>query len=180
MYQSDMYQRDMYRTTESDVRARRHSNKERPGEKGAEGGPPKLTHPQLGSTARGSRVPLSRFEGLTNTLGGVKSRLGPDPYRRPPFNLKREKFMAHRRLLDGSRVNEELHVRPLTITTKVPNKWAAVDLETGQIWVPRPNGGWDAADDGVKNLVTAAASGQRPAAPRQATPSVNARKSVSA
>ena len=94
MYQSDMYQRDMYRTTESDVRARRHSNKERPGEKGAEGGPPKLTHPQLGSTARGSRVPLSRFEGLTNTLGGVKSRLGPDPYRRPPFNLKREKFMA--------------------------------------------------------------------------------------
>lgn len=137
------------------------------------------------ATAAGGRrlragVPLSRFDSLTNTLGGVSAGWVRPPAAKDAAQPEGKKLMAHRTLLDGSRVNEELHVRPLTITTKVPNKWAAVDLQTGQVWVPRPNGGWDAAEDGVRHLVAAAASGQRPAAPRRATPSVNARKSVSA
>lgn len=73
--------------------------------------------------------------------------------------------MPDRILLDGTRVKEAAHVRPMTINTRVPGKWAVVDLETGQVWVHAAGGGWEEADAAVKRVVEAAAIGEQPARP---------------
>ena len=39
-----------------------------------------------------------------------------------------------RRLVDGSMVAEYRIAQPLVLDTKCPEKWVAVDLETGNVW----------------------------------------------
>lgn len=68
--------------------------------------------------------------------------------------------MPDRILLDGTRVKEAAHLRSISITTRVPAKWAAVDLETGQVWVQADKGGWEQAEAAVKRLVATAANAE--------------------
>ena len=61
-----------------------------------------------------------------------------------------------RRLLDGTPVAELEKPVPLTLNTKCPDKWAAIDLETGQVWMSR-NGQWTKASSYVAAMVAGAA-----------------------
>ncbi len=49
---------------------------------------------------------------------------------------------ATRTLRDGSRVPESSAPVTLSLTTRCPRKWLAVDLETGETWVGDERGGW--------------------------------------
>ena len=67
-----------------------------------------------------------------------------------------------RRLLDGTPVAELDEPVSLTLNTKCPDKWAAVDLETGHVWMSR-NGQWTKASRDVAAMV-AGAPGAKPRA----------------
>lgn len=64
--------------------------------------------------------------------------------------------MRQRTLLNGAKVESHDHVRRLTINTKAPRKWVAVDTETGEMWVGS-NDGWQRADAQTAALVGEAA-----------------------
>jgi hypothetical protein len=53
--------------------------------------------------------------------------------------------VAQRRLLSGTLVPERDQPQSLTLTTKAPQKWLALDLETGELWAGS-NSGWKRAD----------------------------------
>jgi len=61
-----------------------------------------------------------------------------------------------RTLLDGRQLPEYDRTTKLTITTRVPEKWVAVDLETGEVYGGSPQG-WRRADKGGASLTAAAA-----------------------
>lgn len=54
-----------------------------------------------------------------------------------------------RKLLDGSEVPELPSEVAVALHTKCPQKWLAVDMETGSIWVRSPDG-WKVA--GAKEM----------------------------
>lgn len=64
--------------------------------------------------------------------------------------------MRQRTLLNGAKVEAHEHVRRLSINTKAPRKWVAVDTETGELWVGS-NDGWQRADAATAELVGDAA-----------------------
>ena len=49
-----------------------------------------------------------------------------------------------RRLRDGKTVPDLSELSTLEVQTRCPEKWAAVDMETGEIWVGTPKG-WSRA-----------------------------------
>jgi hypothetical protein len=65
-------------------------------------------------------------------------------------------WMRQRTLLNGAKVESHEHVRRLSINTKAPRKWVAVDTETGELWVGSEQG-WERADDATIALVGDAA-----------------------
>lgn len=52
---------------------------------------------------------------------------------------------ASRQLKSGRTVAEQDTATDLVLTTKVPSKWLAVDLETGEFWQGTPEGSWTRA-----------------------------------
>lgn len=54
------------------------------------------------------------------------------------------KVQSVRKLLSGREVAEQSEAGELTLTTRVPGKWVAVDLETGEVWAGTA-GGWTRA-----------------------------------
>lgn len=64
--------------------------------------------------------------------------------------------MRQRTLLNGTKVESHEYVRRLTINTKAPRKWVAVDAETGEMWVGSSEG-WQRADTAMAELVGDAA-----------------------
>jgi hypothetical protein len=72
------------------------------------------------------------------------------------------KVVAARTLSSGRTVAE--HDPPITLqlTTRAPDKWVAVDLETGEAWLGNP-GGWERAP---ASAVTEACDVLRASAPR--------------
>ena len=48
--------------------------------------------------------------------------------------------IGERTLRSGRRVKEVAEELPLTISTRCPEKWVAVDLETGEAWAGTPDG----------------------------------------
>ncbi len=52
----------------------------------------------------------------------------------------------HRTLVNGQEVPERDYAISLALTTRVPEKWVAVDLETGESWRGTPAGSWVRAD----------------------------------
>lgn len=71
------------------------------------------------------------------------------------------KTSAERKLLSGRQVAELASNVNLTLTTKCPSKWHAVDLETGEIWTGTNDGGWTRASAEARAEVAAAAKGKR-------------------
>ena len=51
------------------------------------------------------------------------------------------KVQSGRTLRSGREVPEQPEVCELKLSTRVPSKWVAVDMETGEAWVGTP-GGW--------------------------------------
>lgn len=63
--------------------------------------------------------------------------------------------VAAERTLHSGRVVPDLpEVQKLSLDTRCPQKWAAVDLETGQVWAGTPDG-WKNADGGVRVEIAA-------------------------
>jgi len=54
------------------------------------------------------------------------------------------KVQSVRRLISGREAPEQSEVVALTLSTRVPDKWVALDLETGEVWAGTP-GGWKRA-----------------------------------
>ena len=54
------------------------------------------------------------------------------------------KVQTARRLKSGREVPEQAEVGELTLSTRVPGKWVAIDLETGEAWSGTP-AGWKRA-----------------------------------
>jgi len=67
------------------------------------------------------------------------------------------KVSTQRRLRNGKTVPELSNLSTLDVQTRCPEKWAAVDMETGEIWVGTPKG-WSRATqaqtDGVLACMT--------------------------
>lgn len=61
---------------------------------------------------------------------------------------------AERKLHSGRMVPELPEVQKLALDTRCPQKWAAVDLETGQVWAGSTTG-WKSADGVVRTEVAA-------------------------
>lgn len=67
--------------------------------------------------------------------------------------------VAEERTLKSGRTVPELpEVMELGLDTRCPQKWAAVDLETGELWVGAA-GGWQRADSTVRAEVSAIIEG---------------------
>lgn len=71
------------------------------------------------------------------------------------------KVGAERKLLSGRQVSELASNVVLTLTTKCPTKWLAVDMETGEIWTGTNDGSWTQASSDLRAEVAAAAKGKR-------------------
>ncbi|CAN7751327.1 hypothetical protein LJR066_006692 [Acidovorax sp. LjRoot66] len=71
------------------------------------------------------------------------------------------KLSAERKLLSGRQVAELADNVNLTLTTKCPTKWMAVDLESGEIWTGTNDGSWTRASSDLRAEVAAAAKGKR-------------------
>ena len=71
------------------------------------------------------------------------------------------KTSAERKLLSGRQVAELASDVNLTLTTKCPSNWQAVDLESGEIWTGTTDGGWTRASAEARAEVAAAAKGKR-------------------
>lgn len=63
---------------------------------------------------------------------------------------------ATRVLRDGSVVPETQAPVTLSLTTRCPQKWLAVDLETGEIWAGSERGAWRREAQGVLKVVSCA------------------------
>lgn len=61
-----------------------------------------------------------------------------------------------RTLVDGRQLPEHDRTTKLAITTRIPEKWVAVDLETGEVYGGSPQG-WRRVDKGSALLTSAAA-----------------------
>lgn len=57
-------------------------------------------------------------------------------------HLHWEKTSAKRSLRSGREIPELSEPMTLTLKTRCPEKWAAVDLETGEIWMGSAKSGW--------------------------------------
>jgi len=72
-------------------------------------------------------------------------------------HLHWKKVDSQRRLRNGKTVPELSGLSTLKVQTRCPEKWAAVDMETGEIWVGTPKG-WSRATqaqtDGVLACMT--------------------------
>lgn len=79
----------------------------------------------------------------------MRSKHRPGRHTTPPVT---------RKTLGGCAI--EVHNEPLilNLTTKVPTKWVAVDLETGDVWSGQRDGKWKRADSRVRREVTAVVS----------------------
>lgn len=66
------------------------------------------------------------------------------------------KVVAARTLLDGNRVPELDRVIEVKLSTKCPQKWLAVDGETGAVWAADANGRWVSADKQQRALLALA------------------------
>lgn len=62
-----------------------------------------------------------------------------------------------RTLRSGRQVPDLPEVMKLDLSTRCPQKWASVDLETGQVWIGTPDG-WKRADDTVRTEIAAIAA----------------------
>lgn len=71
------------------------------------------------------------------------------------------KVSSVRKLLSGRQVAELADNVNLTLTTKCPTKWMAVDLESGEIWTGTNDGSWTRASSDLRAEVAAAAKGKR-------------------
>lgn len=63
---------------------------------------------------------------------------------------------ATRVLRDGSVVPETPAPVTLSLTTRCPRKWLAVDLETGEVWAGNERGAWRRESLGVLKVVSCA------------------------
>lgn len=61
---------------------------------------------------------------------------------------------TERTLHSGRTVPELPEVKQLSLDTRCPQKWAAVDLQTGQVWAGTADG-WKNADGGVRGEIAA-------------------------
>lgn len=58
------------------------------------------------------------------------------------------KVQAQRKLRSGRTVPELAEVATIELNTRCPGKWAAVDLETGEVWAGSADG-WKRANAGI-------------------------------
>jgi hypothetical protein len=63
-----------------------------------------------------------------------------------------------RTLRSGRQVPDLPEVMKLDLSTRCPQKWASVDLETGQVWIGAHDG-WKRADDTVRTEIAAIVAG---------------------
>jgi hypothetical protein len=61
---------------------------------------------------------------------------------------------TERALKNGRQVREHAEAQNLTLTTRCPQKWVAVDLETGDVWAGSEEG-WKRATDAVSREAVA-------------------------
>lgn len=92
-------------------------------------------------------------EGLADTL--LKELVAAGQIQRHG-HLHYIKVQRARALLDGSSAPERPETLTIPLTTKCPEKWFAVDAETGDVWVGSAQG-WKRASDAQRKLAVLAA-----------------------
>lgn len=70
--------------------------------------------------------------------------------------------MNNRTLKSGRSVPEQDNTVALTIETRCPAKWAALDMETGEVWMADATGRWKRASEDLMQEVKSAV-GSNPA-----------------
>ena len=82
-------------------------------------------------------------------------------------HLHWKQVTASRTLASGRKVGESSELSHLTLDTRCPEKWVAVDLESGNVWIGSGKG-WKAASETVRAeagqvLLSASRRGSKPA-----------------